>query len=257
MMKSWIIATLFCIAGVAQTPSTSANPTGRQLIEQAIAALATAPEAATGQEFSLKGDLKDEGSAISRPIKILGRGIHDLRVETTLADGSMHKIVKSQSKGGTIQRGNTTIGKIQSNARAGTDVPFLPLPGLLSQLLKSAESVADEGLDSVAGRPAHHVAITRRFPSGADPDGLLASRSRIDLYLDSANLHVIKMQHTAADATGRWSVARSVMLDDYREVNGVLAPFLIEEMVDGQKISTITVTAVDLKPRLQDSDFQF
>jgi hypothetical protein len=253
-----VACTAVCLFLTVVHPTMNAQaPTARQLIEHAIQALAVSQDAMESKSFALTGNMLPEGSADSQAIRVLVRGLYDIRFEIAHQDGSTHLVVTRAGGTGALRDAAGRVTKITRNARAGTEVPFLPLPGMLADLLVSAGQVTDLGIDTVGDHPVHHLVISRRFPQGSDPDGTMTAHSTIDIFIDSENFLIVKLAHTAADLSGRRGIARSVTFADYRPVNGIMVPFLITESLDGQKTWSIAVSSIDFNRKCQDTDFQF
>lgn len=231
--------------------------TARQVIEHAIQVLTLSPDAIGFKSFALTGNMLPEGSADSQAISVLVRGLYDVRFEIAHQDGRTQLVVTRAGGKGALRDVTGRVTKITRNTRAGTEVPFLPLPGMLADLLASAGTIADLGIDTVGGRTVHHVVISRQFPRGNDPDGTMTARSTVDIFIDSENFLILKLGHTAADLSGRRSITRTVTFTDYRPVNGAMVPFLITESLDGQKTWSIIVSSIDFSSKFQDTDFQF
>lgn len=243
-----------------QIPSVTTTPkqdaTARQVIQQAIQVLAPSPGAMAFKSFALTGTMLSEGSTESQAVKVLVRGVYDVRFEISHADGGSQVAVTHSGGKGVLRDASGRLEKITRNARAGTEVPFLPLPRLISDLLASAGAITDLGVDTVNGRAVHHVAMSRQFPPGADPGGIITAHSTIDLFIDAQSFLILQMAHVAADRTGRHSSARSVTFGHYRAVDGAMVPFSITESLGGQKTWSVTVSSIDFNCKCQDADFQ-
>lgn len=259
----WVPVCLLSAVGLGQTSpavSGSGSPrqdaTARQVIQEAIQALAPSLDAMAFKSFALTGTMVSEGSTEPQLVKVLVRGIYDLRFEIAHQDGATQVAVTRIGGKGELRDVSGRVQKITRNARVGTEVPFLPLPRSLSDLLASAGAITDLGMDTVKGRAVHHVALSRQIPPAADPGGIITARSTIDLFIDAENFLVLQLAHTAADRTGRRSTARTVFFADYRVVKGAMVPFSISESLDGQKTWSITVNSIDFSHKFNDADFQ-
>lgn len=255
-----VVSTLALGQSGSTSPANSvASPqsaAARQLIERAIQNLQVSPEGATFNSFALTGVLHPAGSTEIQPVRVLSRGTRELRLEITHQDGTIHLVVKRKNSGCALRDRTGKIMPIVRNARVGTEIPFLPLPNLLTQLLASDAVIQDLGTDSVGGRPVYHVAVSHQFPAIVDPDGLMTAHSKIDFFIDGTTLLILKLAHTAADVKGKMSLAREVTFDDYRAVGGVMVPFAMTETVDGQLNWSLSVSSIDFSHAFQGSDFQ-
>lgn len=246
---------------VAQTPQSANVPaqqdaTAVQVLYQAIQAIAASPDAISYRSFALTGNILLQGSSSPEAITVLARGVYDLRFEIAHHDGTSHVAVMRQDGNNGLRDEKGHIAKVVRNRRAGTEVPLILLPGTLSDLLASAGNIRDLGMDTVNGRPVHHVALSRQFPPNLDPDGLMTARSTIDLFIDTQTFLVLKIAHTAADQSGRLSIERSVTFADFRAVAGGTVPFSITEALGDQKTWSIAATSIDFKKAMLDSDFR-
>lgn len=232
------------------------DATAVQILKQAIQAIAVSPDALAYRSFALTGSILPEGASSPEAITVLSRGLYDLRFAIAHSDGTAHvAVMRSDAKNG-VRDEKGRVTKIVRNARTGTDVPLILLPGTLADLLAVAGTIRDLGMDTVNGRTVHHVAISRQFPSGLDPDGVMKARSTIEFFIDADNFLVLKIAHTATDQSGRRSIDRSVVFADFRSVGGVMVPFLITESLGGQKTWAVTAISLDFQRALQDTDFQ-
>jgi hypothetical protein len=258
MNKLLIIVSLLSIpVSAQQVPAPATQDLGaRQLIQHTIQVLATSQEAAAYKDFQMTGMMTLEGSSESRGVAVFARGLHDLRFEFEQQDGTIHRSLTRGDGKNAVQGASGRTTKINRNARAGTEVPLLPLPGLLSDLLRTAGRIEEIGTEPVNGRPAHHLKIFPTIPPGIDSDGVLAAHSTIELFIDSQSFVVLRIAHIASDPTGRRSLARAVNFDDYRWINGVKVPFSLEETLEGQKTWSISIVALDFTRKFNDKDFE-
>lgn len=253
---------LSSLLAIAQTAPSANVPvqqdaTAVQVLHQAIQAMAVSPDATAYRSFALTGSILLQGSSSPEPITVLARGLYDLRFEIAHPDGTTHVAVmrRDGKNGRRDEKGQ--IQKINRNARAGTEVPLILLPGTLSDLLASAGNIRDLGMDTVNGRAVHHVSVSRQFPPNLDPDGAMTARSSIDFFIDTQNFFVLRVAHRAADQSGRLSIERTVTFADFRAIAGVTVPFSITEKLGGQETWSISTASVDIKRPLKDADFQF
>jgi hypothetical protein len=249
------LAPLFGSALLSLAAPAHQDITGQQIVEQAIDALAVSPEARSFKSFALTGTMVTPDSPEGRTVKIVSKGQLDLRLEVAYGDGTSHVLITRSDGNKYLRDRNGRTGRGRRNARAGTEVPLLPLPALVSDLLSSAREHSYVGLDSVNGHPAYHITLSRQFPSGFDADDRMTKLSTIHLFVDTETHMLMKLTHAAADLSGRYSSSRTVMFDDYREVNGTKVPFSLVEIVDGQKTFTLTVESIDINPHLSEAEF--
>lgn len=99
------------------------------------------------------------------------------------------------------------------------------------------------GKETDEGHPVYHLRVTRK---GAEVQ---------HYFLDADTGIERKITSTLKGPAGETATA-TIEFDDFREVNGVMAPFTINNILDGRLISKITVSKIEFNVPIEDSLFQ-
>ena len=97
------------------------------------------------------------------------------------------------------------------------------------------------GQEDVEGRKAHRIEVT------------LQSGSTQTLYLDAE--HYVTLRRVAKTEQNGTEAEVVQRFDDYRLVDGILVPHLLETMMNGEVISRVTIESVELNPTLDETFF--
>jgi hypothetical protein len=223
-------------------------------VQQSIAAISQGSDASAIKDFRLTGFMQISGSSLRNTIKVVSRGPDDMRLDIAMAEGGTHSVTFLGGQGKMRDRmGKETA--LSGSSRAGGEIAFLPTPAALSELLGSARAIEYVGSETVNGRPAHHIVVARQYSKNRDPLGVATAHSRTELFIDVHTSLVVKIASLVYEARGQKSSRRELILADYRAVNGLILPFSITEMLDGQVSWAITVESIELNPKLADKDF--
>jgi hypothetical protein len=253
MKRTIIFALVFGVVGFCQT--TPDAPAAKGLLQQTISAMSAAPNAPAVRDFSLAGSMQIADSEAMNPVRILSRGTDDMRLDITMSEGGTHSVAFLRGRGRMRDRPGKEV-VLSSASRAGTDIAFLPTPGMLADILDSARQITDLGSDLVNGRAVRRIVVSRQYSKEKDPLGVMTARSKTEFFIDAESFLILKIRNIAYDARGQKSSQRELTFSDYRAVNGVILPFSIAESSDGQKSWAITVESLDLNPKLTDADFK-
>lgn len=112
---------------------------------------------------------------------------------------------------------------------------FFPLITLQSSAMSSGVGVADLGSETIESRPAEHLQIQAVFSDL--PDNLLARSmhaSTTNLDIDSVTLLPVCLRYEVKSDNGAsTAIPIEIRYSDYRNVNGVKVPFLIQRYING------------------------
>jgi hypothetical protein len=245
---------LFCYKGACQSALINAS-SARQILEQTIATMSPGSTGGAIKDFSLAGSIQIAGSSSAGSVRILSRGNDDMRLDIAMQGGGTHSVAFLRGRGLVRDRQGTET-RLSSSSRAGTEIAFLPTPGVLSDFLGSAREITMSADETVNGRLAHHLTLSRQYPQAKDPTGLISARSRTEFFIDAETSLILRIRQVVYDTRGKTSSQRELAFSDYRPINGLVLPFSITEISDGQKTWTITVESISLSPELSDTDFQ-
>ena len=117
------------------------------------------------------------------------------------------------------------------------------LDGLLIDYAAKGSKVELSGVDQVQGRTAYNLKVTEK------------SGNARHVWVDAQNFLEVKVEGTPRRLDGKYHPV-STYLRDYRPVNGLMMPYLLETAVDGVKDSEkIEVETIVSNPKLDETKF--
>lgn len=117
------------------------------------------------------------------------------------------------------------------------------LDGLLTDYAAKGTKIDVEGMDTVEGKPAYKLKLT------------LKDNHVMHDWVDANSFLEVKIEGQPRRLDGRWHNT-AVILRDYRKVDGLLIPFLLETRVEGvPRTEKIQIDKVTVNPRIDDSRF--
>jgi hypothetical protein len=181
------------------------------------------------------------------------KGRMESRVTLSLSDGTRDEVrnVANGVPGGAWKKDSGTVVAF-ANHNCWTDAAwFFPTLSSLTQAANPKFVFRYIGQEEHGGVSTQHIQVLQ--PSKVR---LLQHLSTIDFYLDPAStlpLAIVFEAHPDKDA-GR-DIPEEVRFADYQSVNGILVPFHIQRMLNGEVILDIAVTNATFNGGLQDSMF--
>lgn len=244
----------FCFCQSASNVSSATASSATQLLAQTVTAMSQGLSAGSISDFALTGSMQIGDSSPSNPTKVLSRG-RDMKLEIAMQGGQIHSVVFLKGRGSMRDEfGKKTT--LSSSSRAGAEIAFLPMPVVLQRFVESPGNAKVEADETIGGRLVHHVILSLQYSHNEDPSGIMSARSRTEFFIDSQTFLILRMRQIVYDARGQRNSQREVAFSDYRPVDGLILPFLITELSDGQKSWALTVESIELNPKLTDGDFQ-
>jgi hypothetical protein len=117
------------------------------------------------------------------------------------------------------------------------------LDGLLIDYAAKGTKIDVEGIEPVEGKQAYKLKVT------------LKNNHVTNVWIDAQSFLEVKIEGAPRRLDGKLHTA-AVFLRDYRKVDGLQIPFLIETNVQGvQRTEKIQIEKVVVNPRLDDSRF--
>jgi hypothetical protein len=260
-----LILTFILCAPLAgqQTPPTSTQQAQRD--PQALTVVTQAINAAGGQ--AALGGIQDvagsgtityywAGDQVQGNVTLKGRGVAQFRLDATLPAG-IRSIKANNGTGSTSEPdGTTTPIPFYQAVNMGSSFAF-PVGKLLAALQDPTTNITYGGLLTRGGSQVYDIRI-----AGLQAPAPMASASPTRLpmeefFIDSTTFHIVSVLSRAYPRDGSLRTRPAeLQFSDYRTVNGILVPFSVTNLIDGQCTFTIQLAQVTLNNNLSDSDFQ-
>lgn len=202
---------------------------------------------ATGTVKVVAGSKTDTGT-----IRILTRGLKQSAEQVTTSDGALAEVYAD----GLARVGRGTKAEKKSLEFAATaQTPAVPLL-LLAVALNNPDTLFEYvGLEVLDGSEVHHVRFKNSFQTNPQLRHL-AEFSVRDVWIDATSSLPRKLSYERREGGGTADrIKMEISYSDYRSVDGVLYPFLIEKYLNGTPWTTITIQNVTLNNGLSDADF--
>ena len=243
----------FCVvfaAPLAAQPPPQRDPQAIVILQRSVVAMGgvvPSDSVATGNIQIVAGSKTENGR-----IRILTRGVDQAAEQIQTSEGSR---VLVYSRGSAAEIEGTSTKSLSLELAASSRSPTFPFC-LIASALNNADSAFQYlGLETLDGQPAHHIRFGNTFASSPRLQHL-AEFSVKDLWVDSVTGLPRKLAYdrrAGGGAEPRIPVA--VFYSDYRNIGGVLYPFLIQKSFNGTPWATITIQQVTFNTGLTDNDF--
>jgi hypothetical protein len=127
----------------------------------------------------------------------------------------------------------------------GRRIDHLPALLIAYELRRNDLALEFVGSDQFDGKPAYHVALSRRSMTGTEIDQKQTEDSRIEVFVDADSFLVLALRKKLLSSTDvRRSLPLEIRYSDYRNMNGLFVPFRQLTFLDGHKISELTLESV-------------
>jgi hypothetical protein len=202
---------------------------------------------ATGSITIVAGSKTDSGT-----IRILTRSV-DQSAERILTPDTDRTLI--YSRGSACEKENGSSRQLPLERAATSQSSFFPLL-TLATALQSDWAVQYLGLDTLGDVKAHHIRFWNTLSSNPKFSPL-AEFSVRDIWIDAASNLPRKLAYEQREATGPEEprIRIEVYFSDYRNLNGVLYPFLVQESFNGTPWTTIRIEKVVFNSGLSGADF--
>lgn len=240
---------LFASLFAAQQPP-QRDPQAVAILQQALAAMGgSVPKdsVATGTVILVAGSTTENGT-----IRILTRGWDQSAEQLQMPSGN-RTVVYSRGFGNEVH--GATATSLQLELVATSQSPVFPLAILAGALSNSDVALQYLGLEALGGSSAHHIRFWNTFASNPKLQPFAEFTAK-ELWIDAATGLPRKLFYYRRAARGAAPrIPLEVFYADYRNVGGVLYPFLIKKSLNGTPWITITLGSVVFNAGLTDADF--
>jgi hypothetical protein len=226
------------------------DPRALAILQQSLTAMGGAVPAdsvARGTVVLVEGSTTENGTVL-----ILSRGTHQT-LETLQLPSGHRSIIYSSGRAREIRGSSSRVLHLE---RAVTsECPDFPLALIAASLQHPETGLQYVGQEELDGTQVHHLRIWSTFPSQPEL-GHLEEFSSKDLWVDAASGLARKLSYERREALGAAPrIPVGVTYSGYRNVGGVLYPFLIHKSFNGTPWAEITIQNVAFNTGLSDADF--
>jgi hypothetical protein len=194
------------------------------------------------------------GQPVAGSATIRARGGDQFRLDSNLPDGI--RSLSISRRGGSRKGPDGKLTAIPAHNTVTAGILTLPYPSIDAQLADAGVTISYVGLINESGGTMHQVRVDRKFPAGADPDGLLAALYRTDYFIDARSLLVIRVEDTTHPVESMSETyPHAIEFEDYTLQGGIAVPGLVREKVAGQTTWEFRLSSINFNPNLQDGDF--
>jgi outer membrane lipoprotein-sorting protein len=133
----------------------------------------------------------------------------------------------------------------------------LPVLSEVSNWNDPSFHVSYVGLESLDGRPVHHVKVQQPPRGTTRIHQDLSNLSAVDLYIDSESYLLLKRSRVVPGIQDyRQTLQVEETYADYRPAGKLLVPYSISFYIRGQKIMTVTIDSVAINSGLNAAEFE-
>lgn len=238
-------------------PAPSRDPQAITILTQCLQAAGGAPAIAAIQDFTGSGTITFNwaNQNVSGSVTVKGRGRGQFRLDADLSNGTLSWAVNN-GDGFYKELDGSTRHIFYPNAANFGSLTF-PYVAIAASLSDHSTSISYVGVNLQNNQKTYDIKMQQNFSSDRDPTGILGKLTRRDFFIDTQTLQVLRisdMVHPGKIATV--DIPHELQFSNYQAVHGVVVPFSISEITNGQHTYTIQLTQISFNGGLQDADFQ-
>ena len=246
----FVLFGLLCSLPLAAQQPVPRDPRVLGILVQSLATMGgTVPRdsVATGTVVLVAGSLTETGT-----VRILIRGVDQSAALVQTQDRSRQD---TYSRGlASLKEGSSTKA-LSLELATSSQWPGFPLILIAAALNNPDIAFQYVGLETLDGLGVHHVRFWNTYASNLRLKHL-TDFSVKDLWIDAASGLPVKLSFERRAAGGSEPrIPMEVFYSDYRNVSGVLYPFLIKKSLNGTPWATITIVNVAFNTGLTEADF--
>jgi hypothetical protein len=244
LVSGLLLLTLNSSAQVATTQVAQSSPAAISALQGSLAAMG-AGSLGTISSLQLTVNVTDSTGNGSTGT-ITTQGVNNLRMESgssvTVSDGTK---VLLQSDGGTA----THLSQPALSEIGFTHIPVLSYLGNWSQLGMILSAI---GTETLSGRSVYHIQYQQQIDQQLG--GLSAP---CDVFIDAQTHFIDRLTYVVRTPSNlRQAAVITVDYGNYQAISGVMVPFTVTYSIDGNSISTQTVTTFEINIPINSSLFQ-
>jgi outer membrane lipoprotein-sorting protein len=232
------------MTGTAASPQASANPTAAQIIEKTVSAKGGLAAWRAVQTISFSGKMDAGGRQnVQLPFVLEKKRPRKMRIELVFANDTAVQVYDG-----------TNGWKLRPYLGRRTVEPYSPeelksaslesdLDGPLVDYASKGNKVEFEGVEKVESHDAYKLKIT------------IKGGQVQHIWVDTATFLEVKVDGTPRRMDAKMRPV-SIYLRDYKNVSGLMVPYVIETVVEGNRQThKMFIESVTVNPKLEDSRF--
>ncbi len=194
------------------------------------------------QTVTMKADISMMG--MNMPLVIYSKRPGKMRSEVDVT--AMNMKVVTATDGTTAWTQNPMVGptaQVLPAEQAKTIADQADIDGMLVGYKERGYSVTYVGEEPVRGKPAHKLKVDR------------PGQSLVHVFLDTESHLQVKQEGEGLDPQSGSRVPMATYMSDYRAVEGVMMPFLMEVEMSGNIFQTMTMSQIEVNTEIEDRLF--
>lgn len=257
-----LIPLLFAaLSTLAQQPSTTSNPISKD--PQAIAILNQSLSAVGGltaisgiQDYTGTGNITYywAGQEVQGSVTVRGMGTSNFRLDAVLPDGTRTWAASGYVGVLIHQDGTRKQTAFYNLMTAGSmTLPFIRIAAALNDPSTGMSLV---GASAAAGAQIYQVHIIPPVINSAFTGNSMPGLGSFDVFIDPASLLPTKLSEQArSELNPTITVLHEIEFQNFQITGNLKVPMTINEKINGQLVSTITLTSVSFNSGLAQADF--
>jgi len=231
-------------------PPPQRDPQAVAILQQTFTAMGghvPADSVATGSIELVEGSKTERGT-----IRILTRGL-DQSAEHIQTPGGYQAVIYSRIQANALLGAEVKVFTLE--LASSSQSPNFPLLVLAAAVNNPDSAFQYVGIEAVGTARAHHIRFWNTF-SSTPKLAHLAAFSAKNIWIDISSGLPIKLAYDRRAGGGAEPrIPMEVHYSDYRNVGGVLYPFLLETSCNGTPWTTTRISSVNLNTGLSEAAF--
>jgi hypothetical protein len=259
LIRTLLLCLFFALPALPQNQPATAQASKHleavNVLTRCVAAVGGSQAINSIKDFTAKGTITHfwAGEEIKGPATLRGRGVDQFRLDSDLPSGPRSLVIKNGAA--SLRSRGKEIGAPYQNSLDSGAMGY-PLSITLAAL--SDPQISASAVEQVKMNDRDVLLIhTQRNVTGSDgrPDEFLSRRTAKEVLIDASTYIPIAVRSKVYPPRGfSGEFVQEIQFDDFRAVNGVLIPFVLIEMISGQKTWTFHADSVALNTGLSESD---
>lgn len=233
------------------------EPEAVSILTQAAAAMGALglghSQSGTGIQIAGLYRYSTKDGDVAYPFRAKVLGLDAVRWEVEKPEGTTITVVMGNSGWSTSPNGTFRLPVSQTIGRGLESFPFLAINKWVASARHEAK---DAGPEVVAGRNLHRFSVGRIHNGDPSRREAIEKSGRCEVLVDHQTLIPARVRYFEHGGDWRLSVPAEIIFSDYRQVRGVLVPFVVERRIQNQVVETLEITSIDFQFPISTNEFQ-